>query len=188
MGGHHLILGKLNDIVTGEILDDTLDERYRQKLARILLEEKGYAKQDIIPRYKIIAEASDKRAALNIDFIVKPSAHYLMLIRFGPGSLITRHRPALAFSRTAVSYQIPVVVVTNGEDADILDGSTGKLVESSLNAIPHKETLMSQYRDFVPKTVGDKARSLELRILYAYEVDGSCPCDDTICKIPPSDK
>ena len=30
MGGHHLILGKLSDLLTGEVLDDTLDERYRQ--------------------------------------------------------------------------------------------------------------------------------------------------------------
>ncbi|MCK7503858.1 MAG: hypothetical protein MZV70_06955 [Desulfobacterales bacterium] len=42
MGGHHLILGKLTDFLTGEVLDDTLDERYRQKIARWLVEQKGY--------------------------------------------------------------------------------------------------------------------------------------------------
>ena len=37
MGGHHLILGKLTDFISGEILDDTLDERHRQKIARLLV-------------------------------------------------------------------------------------------------------------------------------------------------------
>ena len=41
MSGHHLILGTLTDVVTGETIDDTLDERYRQKIARLLLEHKA---------------------------------------------------------------------------------------------------------------------------------------------------
>ena len=32
MDGHHLILGELTDLITGETLTDTHDERYRQKL------------------------------------------------------------------------------------------------------------------------------------------------------------
>ena len=38
--GHHLILGELIDFITGETLQDTHDERYLQKLARLLVEQK----------------------------------------------------------------------------------------------------------------------------------------------------
>ena len=31
MGGHHLIMGELTDLVTGQTLPDTHDERYRQR-------------------------------------------------------------------------------------------------------------------------------------------------------------
>ena len=40
---HHMIYGSLVDYVTGEPLVDTDDERYRQKLARLLVEERGFA-------------------------------------------------------------------------------------------------------------------------------------------------
>ena len=50
-----------------------------------------------------------------------------MIVKYAPGSLVTRHRPALAASRLIAPYQVPVVVVTNGKDTNILDGSTGKV-------------------------------------------------------------
>ena len=42
MDGHHLILGELDDLITGESIKDTHDERYRQRIARLLVDEKGY--------------------------------------------------------------------------------------------------------------------------------------------------
>ena len=49
MNGHHLILGELDDLITGETIKDTLDERYRQKIAGLLVNQKGYLKR-ILPR------------------------------------------------------------------------------------------------------------------------------------------
>ena len=68
MNGHHLILGELADFVTGETLKDTHDERYRQSIARILVEQKGYAKNDIRPRWDLRAAAGEKCATIKIDF------------------------------------------------------------------------------------------------------------------------
>ena len=39
MNGHHLILGELTDYITGETLKDTHDERYRQQIARRLIDK-----------------------------------------------------------------------------------------------------------------------------------------------------
>ena len=50
---HHHIYGMTEDYVTGEQIVDTDDERYRQKMARFLVEEKGYDKTDLTPRLKI---------------------------------------------------------------------------------------------------------------------------------------
>ena len=47
MNGHHLILGELDDFLTGEPIKDTHDERYRQQLAQLLVNRKGYLKSDI---------------------------------------------------------------------------------------------------------------------------------------------
>ncbi|MCF8067178.1 MAG: type I restriction enzyme HsdR N-terminal domain-containing protein [Desulfobacterales bacterium] len=183
MDGHHLILGKLTDIITGEILNDTHDERYRQKIAGLLINGKGYERHDIVPRSRIMAVAGEKKAMLHIDFLVGPMGTKGMIIQYGPGSLVTRHRSVLAMSRLVEPYQIPVVVVTNGIDADILSGSTCNVVSHGLETIPSKKELADLIRKNELKKVSAKRVELESRILYTYEVDGACPCDDTICRL-----
>ncbi|MFH0730815.1 MAG: type I restriction enzyme HsdR N-terminal domain-containing protein [Pseudomonadota bacterium] len=183
MNGHHLILGTLVDFITGEIVDDTLDERYRQDLAHLLVEQKGYFKANIRSRQSIVVTAGQNRACLPLDFQVVVSSVIGMIIKYGPGSIVTRHRPALALSRLSAPYQIPVVVVTNGQTADILDGGTGKIISNGLESIPSKDRLREIVAEASLLAISKKRFDLESRILYAYEIDGACPCDDTICKL-----
>jgi len=61
MNGHYLILGELTDFLSGETLKDTHDERYRQKLARLLVNKKGYAKNEISPRCELLITAGDNQ-------------------------------------------------------------------------------------------------------------------------------
>ena len=183
MKGHHLILGERVDFITGALIKDTHDERYRQKIARLLVNQKGYAKTDIEPRKKLVVQADDKRAVLKVDFIIRPAQRVLMVIKYGPGSLVTRHRPAIAASRVLTAYQIPLVVVTNGLDADVIDGKTGRVLSTGLDAIPDRQTLLNRCRAGVKEAISEKRAEFEQRILYAYDVDDSCPCDDTICRL-----
>lgn len=184
MDGHHLILGQLTDFITGETLPDTHDERYRQKLARILVNSGGFAKSEIHPRIKITAAAGPKRAVLNADLVAVLNDTVGLLVKYGPGSLVTRHRPALAMSRLLSSAQVPFIVVTNGEDADILEGAKGNVVARGLKHIPNRRTV-SEALVHTPLTpIAAPRLELEARILYAFEVDGCCPCDDNVCKLP----
>jgi hypothetical protein len=89
----------------------------------------------------------------------------------------------LSISRISAPHQIPVVVVTNGKTADILDGGTGKIISHGLENIPPKDHLKQIVADTKLLTITKKQFELESRILYAYEIDGACPCDDTICKL-----
>ncbi len=182
MAGHHLVLGSIADFITGEIIENSHDEQYRQSLARLLAERKGYAKEEIVPRNRLQAAAGDKKAVVNVDFKIVLSGKTLMIIKYGPGSIVTRHRPTLAASRLAAPYQIPRAVVTNGEDADVLDGFSGRVLSSGLESLPSREALLPLADADLPLISKDRAEK-ESRILYAYDVDGSCPCDDTICRL-----
>ncbi|MGE5255214.1 MAG: type I restriction enzyme HsdR N-terminal domain-containing protein [Hyphomicrobiales bacterium] len=183
MAGHHLILGKLSDVLTGETLDDTLDERYRQKIARLLVERRGYQPQDVEPRRELMLQADSRRAVIRIDFVVRIDGKAGMVIRFGPGSMVSRERPALAVSRLIEAYQVPIVVVTNGEDAEILDGESGKVIGCGLEAVPDKAELTERVRRFAFPVIPGERAVMESRVAYCYEVDGACPCDDTICRL-----
>ncbi len=185
MGGHHLILGKLNDYLTGEPLDDTHDERYRQKIARFLVSEKEYAREDIGARIPLVVTAGARKGRLWVDYAVTVDDRMAMVIKYAPGSLVTRHRPTLAISRLIMPYQIPVVIVTNGETADILDGDRGTLIASGFEHIPSRASLLQNVRQtiYAFSPISSKRAEMEARIAYAFEIDGGCPCDDTACRI-----
>jgi hypothetical protein len=183
MNGHHLILGECRDYISGEIIADTHDERYRQSLAKLLVENRGYQKADLLARQELKVVAGDKCAVIRIDLSVVMENHMAMIVRYGPGSVVTRHRPSIAASRLLAPYQIPVVVVTNGEDADILDGNTGRVMARGLQSIPSRQALLAQVRNLEFKPITDESIEREQRILYAYDVDDSCPCDDTVCRL-----
>lgn len=182
MNTHHLVLGTLKDFLSGEEIVDTHDERYRQKIARFLVEEKGFRPVDIKTGNRLTVSASGKKAMIIVDFLVYAGDKSMMIIKYGPGSIITRHRPAVAASRLMATYQIPVVVVTNGEGADVLCGRSGKIRGVGFEAIPGAIELlrMTEQEDQV---ICAKRQELESRIIYAFEVDGSCPCDSDICRI-----
>ena len=183
MEGHHLVLGKLKDLLTGRMVADTLDERIRQKLARLLVEVKGFAPTDILSRYAYTVHCGPRSAVIPIDFIVYRDGCAAMLIKYGPGSLVTRHQPVLAAARIVADRPIPLAVVTNGRDADVLATPSGKVLAAGIPGIPDRQQLHSMGVSYdLPKL---SAGSIEknARILYAYEVDGACPCDDTICRL-----
>jgi hypothetical protein len=183
MSGHHLILGELTDCINGETLEDTLDERHRQQIGRLLMDQKGYARSAITPRYALDFAIGDRCARILVTYIIQGADRIAMLIHYGPGSLVTRHRPALAMSRLVVDYQIPVVVVTNGEQADVLNGKDGAVLATGLDQIPDPQDLAKICSRHQWQPVGKERQEMESRILMAYEVDDRCPCDDSTCKI-----
>lgn len=183
MNGHHLILGELTDFITGETLKDTHDERYRQKIARLLTGQLGYLKADIEPRKALVARADSKKAVLKIDFTITLGGKTCMVLKYGPGSLVTRRRAVLAVSRLIAPYQVPVAVITNGQDAEIINGTSGKVTASGLESIPSKANLTKTAAGETFAPISDQQAEMESRILYCYEVDDSCECDDDICKL-----
>ena len=183
MAGHHLILGERTDFITGETIIDTHDERYRQKIAHLLINHKGYQKNDIQPRKDLLVQAGENRAVIKIDFLINLSGKICMIIKFGPGSIVTRRRSLLAASRVLAPYQIPIAVVTNGEDAEILEGASGRVISLGLETIPSREQLIEIINTDLFSRIPAKRAEMESRILYCYEVDGSCPCDENVCKL-----
>ena len=183
MGNHHIILGELIDYITGETLTDTHDERLRQELAKRLVENKQFQKKELLPRKKILALVDSHKAWVPIDFQIEVAHKIGMIVKYAPGSITTRHRPALALSRLATPYQIPIVVVTNGRTADILAGDTGRRLADGLDGIPDRRSLLDVMAACSWQPIEQKQYEMESRILYAFEVDGACPCDDTVCKI-----
>lgn len=178
---HHIIYGTCTDFVTGETLTDTDDERIQQRLARLLVEEKGYPKSALEMRRRIETLFAGQFVASKIAITVQHNGRRCMIIRYAPGSLVTRERPAVAAARVLDrEYRIPLAVVTNGQDAELLDTETGEVLGAGLAAIPSMAELAAMFDGlrFVPFTDPAKCER-ELRILNAFDVEVCCvggPC------------
>ncbi len=173
---HHFIYGSCSDYLTGASLVDTDDERYRQKLYRFMVEEKGYGRDELAARQTIETCFADQFTVSMIDLVVSCQGQRFMVVRYGPGSLVTRERPAIAAARVLdANYQMPLAVVTNGEDAEVIDTATGKVKGTGLAAIPSRTEAVALLPalHFLPP-LSDARRERELRILNAFDVEVCC--------------
>ncbi|MFZ5758502.1 MAG: type I restriction enzyme HsdR N-terminal domain-containing protein [Thermodesulfobacteriota bacterium] len=178
---HHIVYGTCTDYITGETLTDTDDERIRQRIARLLVENLGYPRDELCMRRRIETLFAGQFVTSKIDVVVRHNGKHVMIIRYAPGSLVTRERSAVAAARVLLEeYQIPLTVVTNGEDAELIDSLTGQVLATGMAAIPTRSALAAMFGRlrFVPLSAEAK-REKELRILNAYDVEVCCaggPC------------
>jgi hypothetical protein len=173
---HHLIYGTLKDFLTGEELTDTDDERIRQDLARMMVEEKGFARSQIESRLKIETLFSKSFVTSSIELTLKIKGRQVLILRYGPGSLVSRERAAIAAARVLnPDYRIPFAVVTNGRNAELLDTRTGKILGYGLDSIPESSSIegLLHHVDFLPALKGLQ-RERELRILNAFDIERCC--------------
>ncbi len=173
---HHLIYGKLKDYLTGQELTDTDDERIRQDLCKMMVEEKGYDREQLEARLTIETLFSKCFVTSTIEVTVSMDGKRSLILRYGPGSLVSRERVAIAAARVLTpDYQVPLAIVTNGRDAELLDTRTGKILGYGLHSIPDRKTLdeILENMCYLEPLTGER-RERELRILNAFDVERCC--------------
>ncbi len=173
---HHLVYGTLNDYLTGEELVDTDDERIRQQISRMMVEDLGYDRSELKPRLIIETLFTRNFVKSTIELTVELDGKQVMIVRYGPGSLVSRERSALAAARVLNNeYRIPLAVVTNGRDATLLDTITAEELGHGMGAIPDRMTLAGKLPSliFLPPQ-DDEKRLREKRILNAFDLERCC--------------
>jgi hypothetical protein len=170
-----VIHGKVVDFITGRSIDDTEDERYRQKLAKFLVEEKGFLKKDIQVQRELLLTVDEQTWVVKIDFAVILEGKVVMILRFAPGSIVSRERPALAAARLLEAYAVPFAVVSNGQDAHILDTASSEVIGQSLEEIPSRAAMVSRFPQLQFNHVAEERLEKERRILFMFEAIATCP-------------
>lgn len=183
MPTHHLILGKTVDFITGRTILDTHDERARQKIARFLVEEKGYSRDDIQVRREILLNVDGNKGAARVDFVIRVNGKAFAIIIFGPGSLVSRERSTVAAARLVENYEVPFAIVTNGKDAEVLETKSGHVIAEGLKAIPSKEEALERIQTLTFEKVPEKKLEKEKRILYTFDVLAQRECDEFTCDL-----
>jgi len=180
MSTHHLILGDLTDYITGRVLADTHDERARQSLARILVDEKGFDRSQIETAVLLPVAVDNDAGSVRVDFVIRLNQRIGLIVVYGPGAIVSRQRPALAAGRLLATYVIPRVVISNGEDAYVMDGYSGKVIGRGLAAIPSRTDVLAAQETSAEMRLDDDRRNKEQRILFCMEVltERECQCNE----------
>lgn len=137
----------LTDFVTGKEVPNIGAEENRQRVERFLVETKGYSKDDIEVDANLKFTIGGEETHSNVDLVVRVEGKRFMVLRCVPGSLVSRQRETLAAARLLDAYQIPFSVVTDGNDAELLDTVTSEVLDRGMEAIPSKEEAIQRMKE-----------------------------------------
>ena len=134
-------VGVIIDFITGKEIPDVGPEANRQSVEQVLVEQKGYAKEDIEVDAPLVIKIAEKVYRSSVDLVVSVDGRRLMTIKCAAGSLGSREREIIAASRLLDKYQIPFSVVSDGKTATVLDTVSGDKLGDGLDAIFSKEEI-----------------------------------------------
>jgi len=148
------------------------EEVIRDKIVRLLLDEKGYLMEDLELEVPFEFQAGSDVFQVKASILVRLEGRRVLLIKCGAGSILARERAGLSLARLMQEVQIPWTIVTNSEDATLLDTVTGKTLDCGLGAIPAKEKLLFELKEMTFIPLPEKRAKMERQILSAFEALG----------------
>jgi hypothetical protein len=158
---------------TGKQVLDTDRERIRQKLGPFLIDKLGYKISDFQLDREVLVEIDRQKVICLADLVVYIGGRFLMVIRCGPGSVVTRESGTIAIARLLEpDYIIPWAIQASLLDAALLDVRGKKAVAYGWNAIPARSKLLEMTCGWPPPKLPEKRIPVERQILYSYDTHG----------------
>ena len=148
------------------------EEVVRDKIVQLLLGEKGYQKEDLELDVPYILVIGSETFQVKASILIQMGGKKVVLIKCGAGSIMARERAALSLARMFTDYQIPLTVVTNSEDATLLNTLNGETLECGLGAILEKGQLLDRLEGLSYVPLPEKRLKMEKQILSAFEALG----------------
>lgn len=142
----------------------------REGVEKFLLANKGYLPDEVEKEVEFAFVVGNEKCSSKADFIIKISDRRLMLVKCYIGALVSRERQAVACARVLDSYQVPFALITDGDNAEVLDTLTGKVICEGLEKIPSRKELEAKMRGIEFKGLAPDRAEKEKRILLAFDV------------------
>ena len=184
---HETSLGQtIRDYLTGEEVENTSYEDFRQALAQLLVEERGYPRDLLRPKVGVTFPLDGRDYCRVADLVAYDSAgRPLLLILFGAGQPGSFDRELLAAARLLPGGPAPLAVATNTVDAVLHATADGRRLATGLDAIPRWQRLAELAAEHPAAPLSPQRVELERRILFAYSEFLATACCHT-CRPKPS--
>jgi hypothetical protein len=166
---------KIASILEQELEDgESLAAEARMMVSYLLVEKKGYLPEDIEKRVVFEVKLGQETAYSSVDFLISVAGKKAMVIKCAAGSLSSRERQAVAIARLIGSPPVPVAVVADPVNAEVLDVATGKVVGEGFGAIPVRDRLVEMLSEYSAKPLARDRLEKEKRILLAFDAIRCC--------------
>jgi len=178
--------GTLRDYLTGEEIDETTFEEFRQALAKLLVEEKGYPKERIKAKVKLTYCVDGEDFERPLDYVVYDEANKpIFVVLFCSGEVGTYERETVCAGRLIEGGPVAYALVTDTMNASLMDVGTGDVVAHSMNALPDWEDLLNMVKEADVKPLTAEQREKQTRVFHTYcgFLYGTC-CSES-CTLPP---
>ncbi|WP_027722271.1 type I restriction enzyme HsdR N-terminal domain-containing protein [Maridesulfovibrio zosterae] len=177
--------GTLRDYLSGEEIDETTYEEFRQALAKMLVEEFGYPKESLKTKIDLCFEIDGDEMCRTIDLVVYNDELPLMLVMFCAGDVGSYEREAVCAGKLFQGGPVPYVIISDSMDAFLLDAISGKTLAHGIRAIPRYDELIKITANYVREPLPAEKRTKIERIFYTYTgfLQGTC-CSES-CSLPP---
>ena len=166
---------KIQSILEQEFEDgESLVAEARKMVSYLLMEKKGYLPEDIEKRVVFEVKLGQETVYSSVDFLVSVAGKKAMVIKCAAGSLSSRERQAVAIARLIGSPPVPVAVVADPVNAEVLDVATGKVMGEGFGAIPVRERIVQMLSEYSSKPLSMERLEKEKRILLAFDAIRCC--------------
>jgi hypothetical protein len=172
--------GTLLDYLTGETIEETTYETFRQALARLLVEERGYPKDRLQAKQELVYEIDGEQFSRAIDITAYDEAgRPLLLVMFCSGEIGSYEREAAVAARLFPGGPAPFAVVSDTYSASLLEAATGQRLGEGMQAVPPWENLLEMAESRRPQPLTDEQHNRLTRIFHTYSgfLFGTC-CQD----------
>lgn len=181
---HEVSLNRvITDYLTGREIMDTTYEDLRQALAKMLVEDRKYPRESIIPKYELRFDVAGEEHNVNIDLAVfGPEGEPLLALFFCPGEVGTFVRESVAAARIHASGPFPLVGVTDSMEMQLVETRTGQILAEGFHAVPLWMDLPALAGLHPCPPLSEERLVMERRILLAYDGLGG-PCCGGECAV-----
>lgn len=144
----------------------------QKRVIDFLISQKGYTSEDIEINKDFKVDLLDVSFNARADIALKIGEKIFCVIKCVMSSLESWERHSIAFGRVACPYQIPYAIITDSENARMLDVTDGRLISEGLDSIPSRTDVMKFINEKLFYPYPTEKAEKEKRILYAFDAIG----------------
>ena len=141
----------------------------RKTVGYLLLEKKGYHRDEVRKNVVFEVVLGKETVCSSVDFLVTIEGKKAMVVKCSSGSLSSRERQAVAAARLLDSPPVPIAVVADPVNAEVLDTATGEVLGEGFGAIPVREQLVALLSEKTQTPLTPGRIEKEKRILLAFD-------------------